>query len=374
MRDKPESLLIRFSGVMRILSSFALIGVLLAVACSKKSDSGPTGPAGPPPPQFDFAAVTQMIDGALPIDRVDSAALIVLKDGHVVYEQGFGSMTPTTVVRIASAAKWLTATTALTAVDDGTITMGRSVYLQNFLPKEFGTGKGGGDGKTLINMRQLLSLTSGIITHHPCIYRTSKTLQDCTLDIGSVALVAGPGQAFNYSQATFTVAGAAVEGATGMLWDEFFEERIRGPLGMSQTRYLGAENENPQLGDGAESTVRDYAKMLQMILDGGVYKGRRVLSQGMIDEMLKEQVGSKAIVHTPRGHARYGLGVWRDIVAEDGRPLVVSGPGSTGFIPWIDFERNLVAVLALPPWLTDESWALYLEVFRLIREIVPPDA
>lgn len=328
-------------------------------------------PMLPPPPSFDFSPLTEFIQTSLDsIEMADSAALILLQDGRVIYERGFGSMTTDTEVPIASAAKWLSATTLLTAVEQGDIELDE--LIDQHLPPEWLEGKGTSQGKHFITFRHLISLTSGVITHHPCIYRSQRTLQSCTLDIGGRQTVAPPGEAFVYSQAAFTVAGAALENATGMSWAEIFDRNMRGPLGLDQTHYLGVEWGNPQLGDGATSSVRNYARMVQMIANGGVLDGQRVLSSELVEEMLRSQRGFAQVILTPRRpEITYGLGVWRDRVDPvTDEALLVSSPGSRGFIPWIDFERNLVGVLAIPPHLTFTS-PIWGGVWARVREIVP---
>jgi len=118
--------------------------------------------------------------------------------------------------------------------------------------------------------------------------------------------------------------------------------------------------------------VRDYTKLLRMLLDGGQFGGTRILSPEAVAEMESDQTAGVEIVYTPRDPSlHYGLGLWRDRVAEDGRPLLVTSPGSTGFVPWIDLERNLTGVVYAPPHL-DFTGALASLVIQRVREIVPP--
>lgn len=347
------------------------IGVALAV-CACSGSSGSAGPAGPvlPPPQYDFAPLTAYIRTTLDATpRATGAALVLVQDGHVIYAEGFDGVTPDSEAVIASAAKWLTAITILASVERGEIDL--DDRMDEHLPSSWWTGAAGQD-KERITFRQLLSLTSGIQTHHPCIYREKKTLQTCMEDISGQQLLAPPGEAFIYSQAAFTVAGAALERATGRSWGEVFERNVAGPLGLTGTRYLGTEWDNPQLGDGGVSTVREYARIVQMIADGGVYQGRRILSGRLVDEMLRDQTVGARLVYSPRlPELRYGLGVWRDRVdPASGDALLVSSPGSRGLIPWYDLERSLVGVLYIPPHL-DITSAMWGGVWQRVREIVP---
>lgn len=345
-----------------------IAAAIFALALPGCGGSGPqTGPTAPPPPERDFTPLTEAIETAIDsTPRFDSAALILIQNGHVVYERGFGGLGVDGEVRIASGAKWLTAATVLTAVDRGAIDLDAPIsrYLDGF-PDGFWEGERGE-----ITPRHLLSLTSGIPISHGCLLAARQTLRECALGILSFGLLARPGTHFVYGQATFHVAGAVVEEATGRSWEEVFRRNLAAPLEMDRTAYDGETN--PRLGDGAVSTVREYANFLEMVRARGAFRGRRVLSARLVDEMLREQAGDLPILHTPREPGLgYGLGVWRERVGTGGEPLRVSSPGSRGFWPWIDFDRGLVGVLAAPPHL-NRTGPLVGRVLELVDQIVPP--
>ena len=337
---------------------------ILAAACS--GGSAPAGPVGPPPPAYDFAAVDAAIQTTVDTtDFVTGAAILLVQRGHVIHERGFGDMTVDSEVKIASASKWLTAAVVLDLVADGELSLDGPIgphiesFRQGFWREELGE----------ITPRMLLSQTSGFKISHPCMFTAHKTLDQCARDIASFALMVAPGQGFVYGEGQWTVAGATAEGATGRPWAELFRRALGDPLALERTFYQGGQN--PILGDGAISTVREYTRFLEAIHSGGVYRGRRVLPASLVEEMLSDQVGSKPIVFSPRDPAlHYGLGVWRDRAGPAGEPLAVSGPGSLGFWPFIDFERELWGVVAIPPHLVWSGGTIG-EVLRLVREAVP---
>lgn len=318
---------------------------------------------GPPPPEYDFAPLTRHVEAVLDtLELAHGAAIVLIQRGHVIYEQGFGGVSPSAPVPLASAAKWLTAVTVLGVVDDGDLSL--ETPMEGLLPDNFFV-LGGADGKERITVRQLLSQTAGLIPHHQCVYQEGRTLEECTVFIGSRALLRPPGTAFIYGQPTFSVAGAAAEAATGRSWSEIFEGQVRRRLGTTTVEYLGGDN--PQLGDGAMGSARDYARMLERIADGG----GGLLSSGLVREMLSDQTEGTEIVMTPRDPSLgYGLGVWIEREGTDGRALRVSSPGSSGFWPWIDFERDLVGVIAAPPRI-EVTGELIGDVLAMVEEIVP---
>lgn len=339
----------------------------LAAACSGGSGAGPTGPVGPPPPDYDFAAVDAALQATVDsIEYVTGAAILLVQRGHVIHARGFGDLTLDSEVKIASASKWLTAATLLDLVETGALQLDGPIgpHIESYR-RGLWRDPSLGD----ITPRMLMSQTSGFRISHPCMFIATKTLDQCAMDIASFGLLGPAGQGFVYGEGQWTVAGAAAEGATGRSWAEIFRASIGAPLGMARTHYPGGQNPIP--GDGAVSTVREYARFLEMIYHGGVYQGRRVLPESLVEEMLSDQVGGRPIVFSPRDPAlHYGLGVWRDRVGPAGEPLAVSGPGSLGFWPWIDFERELWGVVAVPPHLTWSGETIG-EVLRRVRETVP---
>jgi CubicO group peptidase (beta-lactamase class C family) len=268
-----------------------------------------------------------------------AAALVLRHHGRVVCTVYLRNANPSTPVLLVSAAKWLSAATILTLVDEGRLRLDDSVsrHLRDF------TG-----AKRAITLRQLLSHTSGIPPYHPCMFRPDLTMDECARAIGKqVTLSAAPGTSFQYGGAAFTVAGRMAEVADGRSWEQLFQARMAQPLGFTHTSYGGGSN--PLLSEGtAYATAEDYATFLQMILDGGVWQGRRVLSEAMVEELTRNQIEGAAIESSPRGDRTYGLGCWRDVVdSATGRALVLTSPGAGGFVPWINRKRDLVGVVAV---------------------------
>ncbi|CAN5340021.1 hypothetical protein BH18GEM1_BH18GEM1_22740 [soil metagenome] len=354
---------VRFSR-LATARALALSAGLLCGAC------GGGGPAAPerPLPAYDFAPLTTLIQAALDtLEGADSAAIILVQDGRVIYDRGFGGLSPDDDVLLASAAKWLSAAVVLTVVAGGALDLDQP--MEGLLPREFHEGPGAGGGKGAITTRQLLSLTSGIPSFDACVGQPDSTLEACAVEIGSRSLAGPPGTVFVYSEAAFTVAGAAAEAASGQSWEAIFSRGLAGPLGLSRTRYTAGAN--PPLGDGAVSTVREYARFAAMIAAGGVHEGRRILPARLVAEMVADQSGGARVLFTPRDPAiRYGLGVWRDRVDTGGGALQVSSPCAFGFVPWFDLERGLAGVIAAPPSI-EVTFPLVLAVQARVREIVP---
>jgi CubicO group peptidase (beta-lactamase class C family) len=156
------------------------------------------------------------------------------------------------------------------------------------------------------------------------IGNNSMVLADKIKILGKLPLKHHPGERWTYGLNT-DVLGYLVEVLSGMTFDEFLKKRIFEPLGMKDTyfylpkekqsrlvslyqgrdgkiakaegrAYDGVDPNYPKLngtyfsgGAGLSSTVEDYAKFLQMFLNGGEYNGVRLLGRKTVELMLTDQ-------------------------------------------------------------------------------------
>ena len=231
------------------------------------------------------------------------------------------------------------------------------------------------------------------------IYRINKvghpkdTLQDMARQIGQLPLAFSPGTEWRYSHSIDTL-GALVEIITGQPLDEFFRERIFGPLGMDDTDFWvppekihrlmacyqkdaktgettladpgGAASKlyskRPNLlnaGGGLASTMRDYHRFALMLLRGGTLDGARIISpktwdfmrqNHLPDNQTMRRMGRSAFTEVMADGVGFGLGgsVVTDIVQtrQPGSDGTFSWGGLASTFFWIDPEEELIAIQA----------------------------
>lgn len=156
--------------------------------------------------------------------------------------------------------------------------------------------------------------------------------------LSEVPLVGQPGGRWHYSM-SLEVAGLVVERASGQSLDAFMQARIFEPLGMEDTGFRippdkvrrlaslygpGADGGLERLetgtdsplqgsvpglsgGGGLVSTLGDYARFAQMLLDGGEARGRRILSEAAVRAMTTNQLAPDQLHELPQ-LAAFGLG------------------------------------------------------------------
>jgi len=257
---------------------------------------------------------------------------------------------------------------------------------------------------TPLTVRHLLNHTSGItygFWDRPILgklYReagvsdglieTPGTTADNARRLASAPLIFQPGAAWEYGLNT-DLLGRVVEVASGQSLDQFFQTRIFEPVGMRDTHFiLPAEKrtrlaalytpddskkirrvgEGPQQigttrfsatypladnsqyhsgGAGLVSTLGDYARFLQMLLNHGEFNGRRLLKAETITQMTRNQIGDLSpSINTHGDKFGYGFG----IVTAASQPAEVASLGSyswggifyTYFL--VDPDKELIAI------------------------------
>jgi CubicO group peptidase (beta-lactamase class C family) len=193
-----------------------------------------------------------------------------------------------------------------------------------------------------------------------------------------------PGEKWTYGLNT-DLLGYLIEVVSGMNLNEFFRTRIFAPLGMNDTWFYLPEAKRPRLvtlytekdkalvripdnyylngvlnpnfpatagtyysgGGGLSSTAYDYALFMQLLLNEGVYNGKRLLSKAAVRMMTANQIGQ---LNMWTGN-KFGLGF--EFIPESNEGRSVLSPGSFywgGMFSssyWIDPKEKIVAQLFL---------------------------
>jgi serine-type D-Ala-D-Ala carboxypeptidase/endopeptidase len=359
---------------IRIYLWFLTGCLLISIACSHSPSTNKPAPVQSPEVSYDFTTVDNLLQRIAP--KHGGAALVLIKDGKVIYRKSFGPHAADKVVPVASASKWLSGALIMTLVDEGKLSLDDTV--SKYLP-EFG------GEKSSITVRQLFSHTSGLPSETRCRNDKRTTLERCAREIAALRLVAPPGEEFFYAGVSMHVGGRVAEVVSGKSWNDLFVERIATPLGMTQTDFLAyGPTQNPRPAGDAKSSGDEYGRFLQMLLQGGTFNGKRILSEASVAEMHKDQTRGARIDYTiyethgdldpSLPEARYGVGMWREkFDMNSGQLQEVSSQGYFGFTPWIDVERNFAGVLSVQSRFS-RIMPDYLELKKEIRRIIPADS
>ena len=332
------------------------------------------------------------------------AVLVVLKDSQIVYQEVFNDMnkkqrafakmraslkdmeeeafmqdfTTDSRERIASASQWFTAALAMTFIDANKFRLSDTVG--KFLPTLSKYGKGH------IKIWHCLSHTTGIkeggLREAIASFQKAQTMKEYLDQIAEYPMEGEPGKSFRYGNAGMQILAAVMEIVGEKDFETLFKERIAAPLGMTDTDF-GKQN-LPFAAGGAWSTPNDYIKFLQMILNDGIYNGKRIISKALIQEMQKNKIGKDCIIsYSPdeAGKWGYGLGGWlmdnplaiaprKDAVPESARSLAVGSPGLSGCFPWVDNQKKYAAILFITNLNQKDRFKSYRELKSIIDNCI----
>ena len=316
-------------------------------------------------------------------------------------------MTTDAIFRIASQTKALTSVAIMALVEEGRISLSDPVaryipaYQRTTVAQRSDTGRAIVPARRSITIRDLLTHTAGISYGTDSLvapvyaakelgpaagwgwYTADKSEPICTTmeRLATLPFVAQPGQRFVYGYNT-DILGCVVERVAGVPLDEFIRRRITGPLRMKDTYFFlpsggrdrlatvyasvsdtvvtrapdGARGQGHYVdgprtsfagGAGLLSTAGDYARFLQMLLNGGVLDGARVLGPKTVALMTTNQTDT---LFNARG---IGFGLGFEVIGRagaDGRIQSVGAygwGGAYGSNYWVDPAERMVLVFMI---------------------------
>lgn len=289
-----------------------------------------------------------------------------------------------TIFLIASPTKPVTSLAVCILIERGLITLDQPV--KDIIPEL-------SQDKHDMRILQILTHTSGLPDALPNNHRLRAEhmpLETFIDEVYSVPLDFQSGTRVKYQSLGFALQSEIVRRVTGIPLPEFLSTEVFGPLGMRDT-FLGRTSQDrsriadivltkDQLqagwtwnGDywhkfgapwgGLFSTVGDYARLLQLMLDGGTTGGVEILSRSMAVRMTTDNLGfQETLSSVDRANRTWGLG-WMMRESWDPSPLgdVVSEYafghwGVSGTVVWADPKTSLVFVMFTnqpesPAWL-----------------------
>jgi CubicO group peptidase (beta-lactamase class C family) len=338
-----------------------------------------------------LAAIHGAMEGEVAAHRAAGVVTLVLKDGKQIHEDAVGfadleqklPMDTDAVFWIASMTKSISATTVLTLVDEGKLSLDEPA--STWMP-ELGQVKmkNGEPPQRAITLRDLLSHTAGIAVPPRRPTDGAHSLKSMSRELLQAPLAFEPGSNYEYGYG-ITIAGRIAEIVAGKPFDVLVQERILDPLVMHDTTfhpdaelrkrivksyrtsddrmsltrahnpYVTSEASDRRMTEpsgGLFSTAADMAKFYQMILDGGVYQGRRIVSEKAVAEMTKpHSAGGKML--------GYGLG-WQcsspsRTAIEGFSDRAFGHGGAFGTHGWIDPEQRVVTVFMVQNVLVNQG-------------------
>jgi len=332
------------------------------------------------------------------VDRHQTAGTVTLvaRKGKVLSLEAVGwqdmeariPMRPDTIFQIASMTKPVTAMGILMLQEEGKLSIEDPVekHLPEFRGQQLVTKK---EGATVtlarparpITIKDLLTHTSGLRGGTPPGFgdlyaKRNRTLAEATIAISQWPLEFEPGSKWAYCNTGIDTLGRVIEVCSGKSYEDFLDERLFRPLGMTDTFFYPTEAQRSRvatlykkdkdglarsenfLGDavggrfplpagGMFSTAPDMLKLYQMMLDRGVAGGRRYLSEASVAKMTRNHTGELRAGFTDG--IQMGLG-WQLVGTPTGVTELLSvgtygHGGAFGTQGWIDPKKEMIFIL-----------------------------
>lgn len=293
-------------------------------------------------------------------------SILVYKEGKIVFSQSAGEFTPKTQAPIASSSKWLTAALILSLVDAGKISLDDKI--SKHLPIFTKYSKG------FITVKQCLSHLTGIESEPIKLsnFQNRSKYNSLEEEVEEFAtkreIISNPGIEFRYSNVGMNMVGRYIEVALKRGFEQLMQEKILRPLQMRSTNFSSLSAINPS--GGAQSTANDYMNFCAMLLNKGMFNGKRVLSEASVKLLLEAQTTSSMIKYAPKtaeGY-NYAMGAWVLKTDQNGAATVLACPGLFGTWPLIDLCRNYAVVFFTKDLLSEDKKEIYLKLKGLIDE------
>jgi CubicO group peptidase (beta-lactamase class C family) len=334
---------------------------------------------------------------------IPGVTMMIARHGKIGWFEALGRQSPAapapmardTIFRIFSMTKPIVSIGIMMLLEEGHFLLNDPVakYIPEFADQKVGVEK---DGKLdlvplvrAITIHDLLRHTSGITYDHTGnglvqqLYQQSRlrsrkiTNAEHAALVASLPLMCQPGVEWNYSRST-DILGRIIEVVSGKTLSAFLTERILAPLQMAETAFhTGTENadrlaepfatdpwngdkvqlfnmlEKPAMesgGGGLVSTTMDYARFCQMLLNGGMLDGNRIVGRKTLELMASDHLGPDVKLQShlvPAGHS-FGLGF--AVRTQPGMAPFAGSVGQffwsgmAGTFFWIDPKEELFAV------------------------------
>jgi CubicO group peptidase (beta-lactamase class C family) len=326
--------------------------------------------------------------------KIPGAIVLIQQHGKPVYHEFFGvqdvvskqPMTDQTIFRLFSMTKAITGVAAMILLDEGKFRLYDPVakYIPAFANVKVGVEKTNEDGSKALELVpprrpptvfDLMRHTSGITYGFygdslvrkayaaANIYAGDFDLAEFAERIARLPLQDQPGTLWEYGHSTDILA-RVMEVTSGKSLLQIEREKLLDPLGMNDTRFfvtdpekqkrmaqpmpndsdfrVGRDN-NPTVAKkwesasgGMVSTMADFARFAQMLLDGGKFDGKTYLSEKGFGLLTTDQVGPGADIgrdffYFPGDGFGFGLGLAVRTDPGNARP---PPPGSLGEVKW----------------------------------------
>ncbi|MEM9172992.1 MAG: serine hydrolase [Pseudomonadota bacterium] len=203
------------------------------------------------------------------------------------------------------------------------------------------------DAKEGLSLRHLVTMTSGLDCDdgdydspgNEDVMQSQSAEPDWYRYALNLALVRQPGSVGIYCTAGINLIGGAIEAATGEPLIHFFKTRFADPLGIAHYEVNLMPTLSTYMGGGIRLRPRDFLKLGQLYLNGGVWNGERLLSEAYVQDSMRAHSSINE-------QDDYGFAWWRKTYSIDGVDIdTFYASGNGGQLLFIVPTHDLVVLI-----------------------------
>lgn len=230
------------------------------------------------------------VDDYLATTHVDG--FIVLRRGSVLFESYPGSMRPDEPHSLASITKSITALLVQLAIDQGAMDPARP--LRHYVPELAGTPPGEATLQQNLDMSVAMHFpadqpfnagywaAAGLLPQAP---GRATTIYEFIRSIGHA--LPGTGEVMQYQSNSPEAVTWALQRVTGRAWHTLLQEQVWQHLGAAQDAYTVVDRAGmPLAAGGVSMTLRDLARLAEMLRCGGHFNGRQIVPSRAVERLL----------------------------------------------------------------------------------------
>lgn len=323
---------------LTILSSICM----LLTSCkfdSKSSNSSESWEIATPESQgVDSESIENMLE-EIQKQKLDVHQILIIKNGYEIFNSAFYPYDLNHKHSLNSVTKDFVSALVGIAIEENLIKDINTPILEFFPDKKI---EAVDDNKKAVTLKHLLTMTSGIdwsetgnynLPSDSCrqMYASGDELQF----VLNQPIVETPGTVFNYSSGSTHLISGILNKVTGKNTSEYAKEKLFTPLGI-EDYYWGNDSQNLSVGSSRLLLkAEDLAKLGQVYLDKGKWKGNQVIPTKWVEESTQKHIDTP---NGPSGRNGYGYQWWMNPFGG------YSGRGYNGQYLFVLPEENMVVV------------------------------
>ena len=250
----------------------------------------------PEPADLDRLMVDGVALGSI-LDTTETDGIVVLHHGRLVFETYANGMDPFTPHILMSVSKSLLGLIAGILIEDGTLDP--SAPVTAYVPEITNTAYKGATIRNLLDMRAGVEFDENYLATSGAIIAYRKAQNWNPLEPGekpsdlrsfyeSMTAEDGPHNGrFHYVSPNTDLLGWVIERASGRRYADLVSERLWRPMGAERGAYITVDRLGaPRCAGGVCTTVRDLARVGQLLLQDGNRNGRQIIPSSWIDDLI----------------------------------------------------------------------------------------